>query len=174
MDSRDFHLLKLNQESYKYFVNHWYESFSSFYFQMRILIVLLVVMVFLSRAQELSKSIGLYASTGERRVWNRSDRTVLQVRFFKTSSTIVFLLFLSAFMALWIFPSNQVLMSLSFWLALWMCLRVNDFWKMKYEYEYEYLEFVSQHQGREIFWKSTTKYFHFKLFSKIKYKFLIE
>ena len=58
------------------------------------------------RAQELSKSIGLYASTGGWRVWNRSDRTVLQVRFFKTSSTIVFLLFLSAFMALWIFPSN--------------------------------------------------------------------
>ena len=106
MDSRDFHLLKPNQESYKYFVNHWYESISSFYFQMRILIVLLLVMVFLSRAQELSKSIGLYASTGEWSVWNRSDRTVLQVRFFKTSSTIVFLLFLSAFMALWIFPSN--------------------------------------------------------------------
>ena len=107
MDSRDFHLLKPNQESYTYFVNHWYESISSFYFQMRILIVLLLVMVFLSRAQELSKSIGLYASTGEWwRVWNRSGRTVLQVRFFKTSSTIVFLLFLSAFMALWIFPSN--------------------------------------------------------------------
>ena len=106
MDSRDFHLLKPNQESYKYFVNHWYESISSFYFQMRILIVLLLVMVFLSRAQELSKSIGLYASTGGWRVWNRSDRTVLQVRFFKTSSTIVFLLFLSSFMALWIFPSN--------------------------------------------------------------------
>ena len=86
--------------------NYRYESISSFYFQMRILIVLLLVMVFLSRAQELSKSIGLYASTGEWRVWNRSDRSVLQVRFFKTSSTIVFLLFLSAFMALWIFPSN--------------------------------------------------------------------
>ena len=106
MDSRDFHLLKPNQESYKYFVNHWYEPISSFYFQMRILIVLLLVMVCLSRAQELSKSIGLYASTGGWRVWNRSDRSVLQVRFFKTSSTIVFLLFLSSFMALWIFPSN--------------------------------------------------------------------
>ena len=41
------------------------ERISCVNFQMRILVLLLLVVVCLSRAQELSKSIGLYASTGE-------------------------------------------------------------------------------------------------------------
>ena len=41
------------------------EQISCVHFQMRILVLLLLVVVCLSRAQELSKSIGLYASTGE-------------------------------------------------------------------------------------------------------------
>ena len=65
IENKGVHLPEWNQADNVHFAQDQNWAISGIHFQMRILLLLLLVVVCLSRAQELSKSIGLYASTGE-------------------------------------------------------------------------------------------------------------